>query len=416
MRAPRCRLTARASTSSAMRTKPPGITCQPSPTLARNRRSVNGRGCEPAVAPHRRGRQRHRLLRDVVDAAVARSPGRRASRCGGIERRRRARPSLERSSAMRSRRPARSPCRRACRASRRARSALPSHQVATFGRRGRSPSTCGASAGRKASMARASTRPAPSALAITTLPSRTACTRPGTPSRERGVELERIGEVGIEPAQQHFGALQAGDGADEDAVVAHASGLRPRPAGSRDSARDRRARNRSRSAARASAGRRARRPAGRAPTSSAWNAWKNGASRSTRSCAIDVGHGARQREPVLERVAGARRRLRAVAEHPPAAVRAAADDRPRRSADARRPAARRRPAGAGIPDCRRPAPPAAGRRATRLRRAVGVGEHALRAARRAGSGRPRAASIRPASMSSGTWLSGQGRSAPAGSS
>ncbi len=35
------------------------------------------------------------------------------------------------------------------------------------------------------------------------------------------------------------------------------------------------------------------------------------------------GHGARQREPVLERVAGAGGRLRAVAEHPPAAVGAA---------------------------------------------------------------------------------------------
>ena len=33
--APRCRLTARASAVSAMRTKPPGMTCQPSPTRAR---------------------------------------------------------------------------------------------------------------------------------------------------------------------------------------------------------------------------------------------------------------------------------------------------------------------------------------------------------------------------------------------
>ena len=43
--APRCRLTARASALSAMRTKPPGMTCQRSPTLARNSRKVNGRGC-----------------------------------------------------------------------------------------------------------------------------------------------------------------------------------------------------------------------------------------------------------------------------------------------------------------------------------------------------------------------------------
>ena len=37
-----------------------------------------------------------------------------------------------------------------------------------------------------------------------------------------GIEFERIGEVGVDPPQQHLGALQAGNGADEDAVVAHA--------------------------------------------------------------------------------------------------------------------------------------------------------------------------------------------------
>jgi hypothetical protein len=41
---PRCRLTARASMSSATRTKPPGITRHPSLVRARNSRSVNGRG------------------------------------------------------------------------------------------------------------------------------------------------------------------------------------------------------------------------------------------------------------------------------------------------------------------------------------------------------------------------------------
>ena len=33
-------------------------------------------------------------------------------------------------------------------------------------------------------------------------------------------QFQRIGEIGIEAAQQHFGALQPGHGADEDAVVA----------------------------------------------------------------------------------------------------------------------------------------------------------------------------------------------------
>ena len=41
--------------------------------------------------------------------------------------------------------------------------------------------------------------------------------------------------------------------------------------------------------------------------------------------AVDGREGLRDDEPVLERVAGAGRRLRAVAEHPPAAVRPAAD-------------------------------------------------------------------------------------------
>ena len=41
--------------------------------------------------------------------------------------------------------------------------------------------------------------------------------------------------------------------------------------------------------------------------------------------AINVRDGARQREPVFDGVAGARGRLRTIAEHPPAAVGAAAD-------------------------------------------------------------------------------------------
>src|SRR6516164_3600989 len=44
--APRSKLIARASAVSAMRTKPPGITCQRPATLFRKIRSVNGRGCK----------------------------------------------------------------------------------------------------------------------------------------------------------------------------------------------------------------------------------------------------------------------------------------------------------------------------------------------------------------------------------
>src|SRR5215475_7279953 len=42
-------------------------------------------------------------------------------------------------------------------------------------------------------------------------------------------------------------------------------------------------------------------------------------------CAINVGHGPRQRQAVLECVAGPRRRLGAVAEHPPTAIGRAPD-------------------------------------------------------------------------------------------
>src|SRR5262249_6943401 len=65
--------------------------------------------------------------------------------------------------------------------------AWPSHHVATLGSARSLPSTVGASAGRKLNSARASTTPEPSALAITTVSSRTACTKPGTPSRERAL-------------------------------------------------------------------------------------------------------------------------------------------------------------------------------------------------------------------------------------
>ena len=154
---------------------------------------------------------------------------------------------------------------------------------------------------------------------MTTWPSRTACTRPATPRRERGVELQRIGEIGVEPAQQHLGAAQAGDGADEDAVVAHGQilaldqqeaeiareigvleiGLVHRPGREQADAHVVVAVERGKLALERLEERR--------------HALHVGG-------AVDVGHGAGKREPVLDRIAGARRRLRAVAEHPPAAV------------------------------------------------------------------------------------------------
>ena len=131
--------------------------------------------------------------------------------------------------------------------------------------------------------------------------------------------------------------------------------------------------------------------------------------------AINVGNGARQREPVLDRIAGARRRLRAIAEHPPAAVGAAPDiDRVetqmraagRRDADQRPQEFRI----AGDQGGGQAAVARSASRARRRRRAP------LRAARRAGSGPASSCCHSDGSMISGTWLSGHGRSMPAASS
>ena len=148
--------------------------------------------------------------------------------------------------------------------------------------------------------------------------------QPGHAEARTRVQLERIGEVGIEPAQQHFGALEAGHGADEDAVVAHRQVL----------AFDQQEAEIAREIGVLEIGlvHRSRREHADAGIVLAV---ERGQLRLERleerrepldlERAIDVGHGAREREAVLQRVAGARRRLRAVAEHPPAPVGRAAD-------------------------------------------------------------------------------------------
>ena len=134
-----------------------------------------------------------------------------------------------------------------------------------------------------------------------------------------GVQLQRIGEIGIETAQQHLGALQAGHGADEDAVVAHRQVL----------ALDQQEAEIAREIGVLEIGfvqRPGRQHADRRIVAAAERRQIRLQRLEERRDAldlqlpIDVGHGARQREPVLQRVARARRRLRAVAEHPPAAV------------------------------------------------------------------------------------------------
>ena len=173
-------------------------------------------------------------------------------------------------------------------------------------------------------MARASTRPAPSELMMTILPSRTACRRPAAPSRDAALsssgsaksasmrrsstsvrrspetvrmktpsscddqilafdqqKAEIAGEISVlEIGFVHRPGRQQADAGVVAAVEREQFGLQRLK--ERRHALDARG-------------------------------------------AIDVGNGARQREPVLDRVAGAGRRLRAIAEHPPASVGAAAD-------------------------------------------------------------------------------------------
>ena len=70
-------------------------------------------------------------------------------------------------------------------------------------------------------IAGASSTPEPSALASATPPSRTASTRPGDAKPRMRVEFERIGEIAVDAAPDHVGALEAGDGAHMHLAVAH---------------------------------------------------------------------------------------------------------------------------------------------------------------------------------------------------
>ena len=139
-----------------------------------------------------------------------------------------------------------------------------------------------------------------------------------------GIELERIGKVGVDPPQQHLGALQAGNGADEDAVVAHAQVFafdQKEPEITREI-----------SVLEIGFAQRSRRQqadvrvvlAGEGGELGLEGLKERGDAFDARG-AIDFRDGARQRQAVLDRVAGAGGRLGAVAEHPPASVGAAPD-------------------------------------------------------------------------------------------
>ena len=140
----------------------------------------------------------------------------------------------------------------------------------------------------------------------------------------RGVELKRIKRVGIHPAQQHVEPLQPGHGADVDAIaldreivaldqqeaeIARQSGVLE--IGLAEGARRQHADPRL-VAIGAGAQTVAERLEERRHPFDIHRF-------------IQVGEGARQHQPVLQRIARTGRRLRAVAQHPPAPVGAAAD-------------------------------------------------------------------------------------------
>ena len=138
------------------------------------------------------------------------------------------------------------------------------------------------------------------------------------------IEFDRIAPIGVDMAPQHVGALQPGDRAHENMAIAHDEiaaldeqkaeiageiglfeiGLAPR-AGRQD-ADARPDALRARAQARAKLAKERRQPL-------------------DVHLAVEARKGLRDDEPVLQRIARARGRLRAVAEHPPAPVRPAAD-------------------------------------------------------------------------------------------
>ena len=138
------------------------------------------------------------------------------------------------------------------------------------------------------------------------------------------IELQRIEEIGIDPAQQHIEPLQAGDGADMDAVSADREVV-ALDQQETEIARDRRmlekgfaegARCQHADARIVAVGAGAQRVAERL---------EEGCYAFDIHRFVEIGKGARQYQAVFQRVAGPRRRLRPVAEHPPAPIGATAD-------------------------------------------------------------------------------------------
>ena len=148
--------------------------------------------------------------------------------------------------------------------------------------------------------------------------------QPGRAEPRAGVELERVGEGGVEPAPEHGHRDQAGDGADHDPAVLDGEVLaleqhEPEVAGDVGMLE----------VGFVEPARRQDGDAGVAVLGKALQRVAEGAEEAGEAVdvvlRVEVGVDARGRDPVLEREAGPRGRLGAVAEHPPGAVGAAAD-------------------------------------------------------------------------------------------
>ena len=138
------------------------------------------------------------------------------------------------------------------------------------------------------------------------------------------VEFERIGEIAVEAAQQHVDAFEARNGADEDAVLAHAQVLALDQKEAEIAGQIR--------VLEIGLVHRPGREQGDAALVVAVESGEIRLQILKERCqagdpqgTVHVRKRSRQRDPVLQRIAEPRRRLRAVGEHPPTSVGAAAE-------------------------------------------------------------------------------------------
>ena len=161
-------------------------------------------------------------------------------------------------------------------------------------------------------------------LATTTPFLRSTSIRPGHAELRGGIELQRIERIGIDPAQQHVEPLQAGDGADMNAVAADGEIVAldqqeseiARQRGVFEIGFAEGARRQQADARLVAVG------AGAQAVAERLEEWRH-ALHIHRF--VERGECARQHQPVFQRIARARGRLGPVAQHPPAPVGPAAD-------------------------------------------------------------------------------------------